>query len=178
VFFGSAINNFGVQEILQALLDWAPAPQERDGGTRLVQPGEAAFSGFVFKIQANMDPKHRDRIAFFRVCSGRYAPGMKVRHIRLDREMKLGNVLTFMANERLLMEDAVAGIRKALDGNDLDGAQVHADKMRTLMRAAMGNRGGAGGAGGPPGGGQAGPGGGQGRGGRGGEGRGGENGGG
>ena len=109
VFFGSAINNFGVQEILQALLDWAPPPQERDGGQRMVQPGEAAFSGFVFKIQANMDPKHRDRIAFFRVCSGRYVPGMKVRHLRLDREMKLANVLTFMANERLLMEDAVAG---------------------------------------------------------------------
>jgi peptide chain release factor 3 len=63
----------------------------------------------VFKIQANMDPKHRDRIAFFRVCSGRYTPGMKVKHVRLDREMKLANVLTFMANERLLMEDAVAG---------------------------------------------------------------------
>jgi len=109
VFFGSAINNFGVQEILQALLDWAPPPQGRDGGKRLVQPGEATFSGFVFKIQANMDPKHRDRIAFFRVCSGRYAPGMKVKHLRLDREMKLANVLTFMANERLLMEDAVAG---------------------------------------------------------------------
>ena len=109
VFFGSAINNFGVQEILQALLDWAPPPQERDGGKRLVQPGEATFSGFVFKIQANMDPKHRDRIAFFRVCSGRYSPGMKVKHLRLDREMKLANVLTFMANERLLMEDAVAG---------------------------------------------------------------------
>lgn len=109
VFFGSAINNFGVQEILQALLDWAPAPLERDGGTRLVQPDEPEFTGFVFKIQANMDPKHRDRIAFFRVCSGRYRPGMKVRHIRLNREMKLANVLTFMANERLLMEDAVAG---------------------------------------------------------------------
>jgi peptide chain release factor 3 len=75
----------------------------------MVEPAEAAFSGFVFKIQANMDPRHRDRIAFFRVCSGRYTPGMKVRHIRLDREMKLANVLTFMANERLLMEDAVAG---------------------------------------------------------------------
>ncbi len=109
VFFGSAINNFGVQEILQALLDWAPPPQERDGGSRLVEPAEASFSGFVFKIQANMDPKHRDRIAFFRVCSGRYTPGMKVRHLRLEREIKLANVLTFMANERQLMEDAVAG---------------------------------------------------------------------
>ena len=109
VFFGSGINNFGVQEILQALLDWAPAPQERDGGSRMVQPAEAPFSGFVFKIQANMDPKHRDRIAFFRICSGRYSSGMKVKHVRMDREMKLANALTFMANERVLMEDAVAG---------------------------------------------------------------------
>ena len=109
IFFGSGINNFGVQEILQALLDWAPPPQERDGGSRQVQPAEAPFSGFVFKIQANMDPKHRDRIAFFRICSGRYSSGMKVRHVRMEREMKLANALTFMANERVLMEDAVAG---------------------------------------------------------------------
>jgi peptide chain release factor 3 len=109
VFFGSGINNFGVQEILQALLDWAPPPQPRDGTLRIVQPAEAAFSGFVFKIQANMDPRHRDRIAFFRICSGRYAPGMKVRHLRSAREMKLANALTFMANERVASEDAVAG---------------------------------------------------------------------
>jgi peptide chain release factor 3 len=108
VFFGSGINNFGVQEILQALIDWAPPPQPRDGG-RLVQPAEGPFTGFVFKIQANMDPKHRDRIAFFRICSGRYKPGMKVRHLRLGRELKLGNALTFMANERVSSEDAVAG---------------------------------------------------------------------
>ncbi|MDB5812733.1 MAG: peptide chain release factor 3, partial [Betaproteobacteria bacterium] len=82
VFFGSGINNFGVQEVLQALVEWAPPPQPRDGGSRLVHPAEAPFSGFVFKIQANMDPKHRDRIAFFRVCSGRYLPGIKVQHAR------------------------------------------------------------------------------------------------
>jgi peptide chain release factor 3 len=109
VFFGSGINNFGVQEILQALLDWAPPPQPRNGTLRTVQPAEAAFSGFVFKIQANMDPRHRDRIAFFRICSGRYVPGMKVRHLRSEREMKLANALTFMANERVASEDAVAG---------------------------------------------------------------------
>jgi peptide chain release factor 3 len=109
VFFGSAINNFGVQEILQALIDWAPPPQPRDGTARVVAPTEPAFSGFVFKIQANMDPKHRDRIAFFRVCSGRYVPAMKVRHLRAGREMKLANALTFMANERVRSEDAVAG---------------------------------------------------------------------
>jgi peptide chain release factor 3 len=109
VFFGSGINNFGVQEILQALVDWAPQPQPRDGGTRIVHPAETPFSGFVFKIQANMDPRHRDRIAFFRVCSGRYTPAMKVRHQRIGREMKLGNVMTFMANERVASQDAVAG---------------------------------------------------------------------
>jgi len=109
VFFGSGINNFGVQEILQALLDWAPAPQPRDTRTRLVKPDDPSFSGFVFKIQANMDPRHRDRIAFFRICSGRYVSGMKVKHVREGREIKLANVLTFMANERILMEHAVAG---------------------------------------------------------------------
>ena len=109
VFFGSGINNFGVQEILQALVDWAPPPQPRDAGARMVQPAEAPFSGFVFKIQANMDPRHRDRIAFFRVCSGRYKPGMKVQHTRVGREMKIANALTFMANERVHSEDAVAG---------------------------------------------------------------------
>jgi peptide chain release factor 3 len=109
VFFGSALNNFGVQEILEALTGWAPPPQPRDGGPRVVHPAERPFSGFVFKIQANMDPKHRDRIAFFRVCSGRYSPGMKARHLRLGREMKLGNVMTFMAQERVMSEDAVAG---------------------------------------------------------------------
>ena len=109
VFFGSGINNFGVQEILQALLDWAPAPQSRNAGNRTVQPDETPFSGFVFKIQANMDPKHRDRIAFFRICSGRYSSGMKVRHIRTGREMKLANALTFMANERVLKEEGFAG---------------------------------------------------------------------
>jgi peptide chain release factor 3 len=109
VFFGSGINNFGVQEILQALVEWAPPPQPRDGTGREVTPMEPAFTGFVFKIQANMDPRHRDRIAFFRVCSGRYRPAMKVRHLRIDREMKLSNVITFMANERVASDDAVAG---------------------------------------------------------------------
>jgi peptide chain release factor 3 len=114
VFFGSGINNFGVREILQALVEWAPPPQPRlagtrDAGTRMIEPAEAPFTGFVFKIQANMDPKHRDRIAFFRVCSGRYSPGMKVQHMRAAREIKLMNALTFMANERVHMEDAVAG---------------------------------------------------------------------
>ena len=109
VFFGSGVNNFGVQDVLDALVAWAPSPQPRDAGVRKVEPTEDDFTGFVFKIQANMDPRHRDRIAFFRVCSGRYQPGMKVQHIREDREMKIPNALTFMAQDRVIMTDAVAG---------------------------------------------------------------------
>ena len=109
VFFGSGVNNFGVQDVLDALINWAPEPQPRHAGRRDVSPYENAFSGFVFKIQANMDPRHRDRIAFLRVCSGRYRPGMKVHHVREDRELKIPNALTFMAQDRVVMDDAVAG---------------------------------------------------------------------
>jgi len=109
VFFGSGINNFGVKDVLEALVRWAPSPLGRDGGSRYVEPTEEPFTGFVFKIQANMDPRHRDRIAFFRVCSGRYEPGIKVEHIREGHEMKIQNALTFMANERVHMQEAYAG---------------------------------------------------------------------
>ena len=109
VFFGSAINNFGVREILNALLDWAQSPRPRDATVRAVEPTEAAFSGFVFKIQANMDPAHRDRIAFLRVCSGRFERGMKIKHLRLNREIKVSSVVTFMASAREQVEQAYAG---------------------------------------------------------------------
>ena len=109
VFFGSAINNFGVREILDALLDWAQEPRPRDASSRTVGPRETAFSGFVFKIQANMDPSHRDRIAFLRVCSGRFERGMKIRHLRLNREIKVSSVVTFMASSREQVEQAYAG---------------------------------------------------------------------
>jgi peptide chain release factor 3 len=109
VFFGSGINNFGVQEILQALLDWAPPPQPRDATSRHVQPTENKFSGFIFKIQANMDPRHRDRIAFLRICSGKYERGFKAHHNRLNREFRIGNALTFMADARVTSETAFAG---------------------------------------------------------------------
>ncbi len=109
VFFGSAINNFGVREILNALVDWAPAPHGRDATVRNVEPAEQAFSGFVFKIQANMDPAHRDRIAFLRVCSGHFERGMKVRHLRINREIKVSSVVTFMAASREQVEEAFAG---------------------------------------------------------------------
>jgi peptide chain release factor 3 len=109
VFLGSAINNFGVREILNALLDWAQPPRERDATVRSVAPAEAPFSGFVFKIQANMDPAHRDRIAFLRVCSGRFERGMKIKHLRLNRDIKVSSVVTFMASNREQVEEAYAG---------------------------------------------------------------------
>jgi len=109
VFFGSAINNFGVREILNALLDWAPAPRERDASVRAVNPTEPKFSGFVFKIQANMDANHRDRIAFLRVCSGHFERGMKMKHLRIGKEIRVSSVVTFMASSRELVEEAYAG---------------------------------------------------------------------
>ncbi|HJP04844.1 MAG: peptide chain release factor 3 [Gammaproteobacteria bacterium] len=109
VFFGSGINNFGVQEVLRALIEWAPEPQPREAVERSVEPTENPLTGFVFKIQANMDPKHRDRIAFFRICSGRYTPGVKLSHLRLGREMRISNAQTFLANSRKASDESVAG---------------------------------------------------------------------
>jgi peptide chain release factor 3 len=109
VFFGSAINNFGVQELLGAFVEHAPAPRARDTTARAVTPTEAPLTGFVFKIQANMDPKHRDRIAFLRICSGRYTRGTVVRHVRAGRDMKIPDALTFMASDRERVEEAYAG---------------------------------------------------------------------
>ena len=109
VFFGSAINNFGVREILDALLEWAPAPIARDATLRAVDPNEKTFSGFVFKIQANMDANHRDRIAFLRVCSGHFERGMKMKHLRIGKEIRVSSVVTFMASSREQVEEAYAG---------------------------------------------------------------------
>jgi peptide chain release factor 3 len=109
VMFGSAINNFGVQEILDTLVDYAPPPLPREALSRTVEPAETGFSGFVFKIQANMDPAHRDRIAFMRLCSGSYTPGMKLRHCRLGREVKIPAAITFLARERGHIDEAYAG---------------------------------------------------------------------
>ncbi len=109
VFFGSAINNFGVRELLDAFVEYAPPPRPRATATRAVAPLEEKFAGFVFKIQANMDPQHHDRIAFVRLCSGRYLPGMRVQHVRIGREIKVPDALTFMAAERERVEAAYAG---------------------------------------------------------------------
>jgi peptide chain release factor 3 len=109
VFFGSGINNFGVKELLDALDDFAPAPRSREAQSRTIMPEEEKFTGFVFKIQANMDPGHRDRIAFVRICSGTYNRGMKVRHVRIGKDIKLADALTFMASDREHVEQAYTG---------------------------------------------------------------------
>jgi peptide chain release factor 3 len=109
VFFGSAINNFGVTELLSAFVEHAPAPLPRATTTRTVDAFEDRLSGFVFKIQANMDPGHRDRIAFMRICSGRYERGMRFFHTRLGKEIRIADALTFLAADRQHAEEAYAG---------------------------------------------------------------------
>ena len=109
VFFGSAVNNFGVRELLEAFVEVAPSPSKRATLTREVAPEEDAFSGFVFKIQANMDPAHRDRIAFFRICSGKFTRGMKVRHHRISKDINLSNATIFLAQDRTTVEEAFPG---------------------------------------------------------------------
>tara|TARA_B110000503_G_C7171773_1_gene424656 strand:+ start:144 stop:1727 length:1584 start_codon:yes stop_codon:yes gene_type:complete len=109
VFFGTALGNFGVREMLDDFVQWAPAPLDRVATDRTVEATEEKFSGFVFKIQANMDPRHRDRIAFLRVCSGRYLKGMKMQHVRIGKDVKIADAVTFHAGERVLVEEAVSG---------------------------------------------------------------------
>ncbi|MBM9519795.1 peptide chain release factor 3 [Desulforhopalus vacuolatus] len=109
VFFGSAVNNFGVQEMLDGFVEMAPSPGPRKTLTRMVDPHEEPFSGFVFKIQANMNPAHRDRIAFLRICSGKFTRGMKVMHHRIGKEIPLANATIFMAQERASVEEAWPG---------------------------------------------------------------------
>lgn len=109
VYFGTALSNFGVREMLDDFVQWAPNPQSRPTNLREVAPSEPAFSGFVFKIQANMDPKHRDRIAFLRICSGGYSKGMKMHHVRLGKELRIADAVSFKAGDRILVDSACAG---------------------------------------------------------------------
>jgi len=109
VFFGSAINNFGVEELLASFTTHAPGPLPRTARERQVEPEEDRLTGFVFKIQANMDPMHRDRIAFLRLCSGRYERGMRLYHTRLAKEVRVADALTFMAADRAQAQEAFAG---------------------------------------------------------------------
>lgn len=109
VYFGTALGNFGVREMLDGFVEWAPSPLNRETRTRTVEATEEALSGFVFKIQANMDPKHRDRIAFMRICSGQYRKGMKMKHVRIGKDIKIADAVSFKAGERVVIDEAVSG---------------------------------------------------------------------
>ena len=109
VFFGSAINNFGVKEMLDTFIRIAPAPRSRETSKRMVSVDEDKFSGFIFKIHANLDPKHRDRIAFLRVCSGRFERNKYFHHVRLDKDVRFSNPYSFLAREKSVVDDAYPG---------------------------------------------------------------------
>ena len=140
VFFGTALGNFGVDHILDGIVEWAPKPQPRETELREIQPEDEKFSDFVFKIQANMDPKHRDRVAFMRICSGRYEQGMKMHHVRLGKDVNVSDALTFMAGDRnraVVAYPGVAkevkhfpkGILKAMIDNKFEWAAVNRDRI-------------------------------------------------
>ncbi|MCE2772013.1 MAG: peptide chain release factor 3 [Bacteroidetes bacterium] len=109
VFFGSAINNFGIQELLDTFIEFAPPPIDREATERMVQATEPKFSGFVFKIHANLDPNHRDRIAFLRICSGRFERNKFYQHTRLNKQLRFTSPTSFMANEKNIIEEAYPG---------------------------------------------------------------------
>lgn len=109
VYFGTALGNFGVDHVLDGLTEWAPAPLSRQTKDREVLPTEKGFTGFVFKIQANMDPRHRDRIAFMRIVSGKYTQSMKMRHVRIGKNISIADAVTFMAGDRERAAEAYAG---------------------------------------------------------------------
>lgn len=109
VFFGSAINNFGVREMLDNFIRIAPAPRSRETSARVIEVGEDKFSGFIFKIHANLDPKHRDRIAFLRVCSGKFERNKYFHHVRLDKDIRFSNPYTFLARDKDVIEQAFPG---------------------------------------------------------------------
>jgi peptide chain release factor 3 len=109
VFFGSAINNFGVRELLDTFIRISPEPRSRETTTRVVQVGEDKFSGFIFKIHANLDPKHRDRIAFLRVCSGKFERNKFYHHVRLEKDVRFSNPYSFLARDKDVIEEAYPG---------------------------------------------------------------------
>ena len=109
VFFGSAISNFGVRELLDEFVEHAPPPRSHESEQRVVQADEKDLTGFIFKIQANMDPGHRDRIAFMRICSGEYYKGIRLKNVRSGKDMKIADAITFMAADRHHAETAYAG---------------------------------------------------------------------
>lgn len=109
VFFGSGVNNFGVQELLDTFIDIAPTPRGRETDKRVVEPSETKLSGFVFKIHANLDPKHRDRIAFLRIVSGKFERNKFYKHVRLNKDLRFNTPVTFMAQDKSIVEEAYPG---------------------------------------------------------------------
>jgi peptide chain release factor 3 len=133
VFFGSAMNNFGVQLLLDSFLKYSSPPTPRRAGDALIQPTDPRFSGFVFKIQANMDPRHRDRVAFVRVVSGRFERDMFVIHAQTGKRVRLGNAQKLFGNQRETIDDAVAGDVVGIVGNDLFGVGDTLCDDRTIV---------------------------------------------
>ena len=109
IWFGSAINSFGVKELMQGIGEFGPEPQPQNAAERQISPDEKPVTGFVFKVQANMDPKHRDRVAFVRLASGHFERGMKLLHVRSKKPMAVSNPVLFLAADRELAEEAWAG---------------------------------------------------------------------
>ena len=109
VFFGSALNNFGVKELLDCFIDIAPPPKDRDTTDGIIEPNNPKFSGFIFKIHANIDPKHRDRIAFLRICSGTFERQKKYFHVRTEKQVRSVNPTAFMAQSKTVIEEAFPG---------------------------------------------------------------------
>ena len=109
VFFGSAVNNFGIKDLLDTFIEIAPSPRARMTDTREVSPLDDKFSGFVFKIHANIDPRHRDRVAFLRICSGKFSRNTFYKHVRLEKQVRFSNPYTFLAREKNVIEDAYPG---------------------------------------------------------------------
>ena len=132
VFFGSALNNFGVRELLRGVAELAPPPrpQPARAAARAVSPEEEAVAGFVFKVQANIDPQHRDRIAFVRLCSGRFRRGMKLKNSRTGRLMSVQNPVFFLARERNLAEEAWPGDIIGIPNHGTLAGRRHPDRGR------------------------------------------------
>jgi peptide chain release factor 3 len=133
VFFGSAMNNFGVKLLLDSFLKYASPPTPRQSANDVIMPDDARFSGFVFKIQANMDPRHRDRVAFVRIVSGRFERDMFVIHAQTGKRVRLGNASKLFGNQRETVDDAVAGDVVGLVGNDLFGIGDTLTDDRTIV---------------------------------------------
>src|SRR5690242_2112166 len=135
VFFGSAVNNFGVQLLLDAFLELAPSPRPRTANGRVIEPNDSAFSGFIFKIQANMDPKHRDRLAFVRICSGRFERDMTVHHTRTGKKVRLSSSHKLFGRERETVDEAYPGDVVGLVGHtDFRIGDTLAEDARLVYR--------------------------------------------